>query len=99
MKKLWNSPPALFLREGLMLYFSRRVPQAAAGLAYFVLLTVFPMLICISYILGLVNIDVVTMVTQLQNILPEAALDVLSSYLRYISFPQTPGLFLAGLVG
>ena len=99
MKKLWNSPPALFLREGLMLYFSRRVPQAAAGLAYFVLLTVFPMLICISYILGLVNIDVMTMVTQLQNILPEAALDVLSSYLRYISFHQTPGLFLAGLVG
>ena len=39
MKKLWSSSPVLFLREALLLYFSRRVPQAAASLAYFVLLT------------------------------------------------------------
>lgn len=82
-----------------MLYFSRRVPQAAACLAYFVLLTVFPVLICVSYILGMVNIDIVSLMDQLQPLLPEAALDVLESYLRYISFHQTPGLFLAGLAG
>ena len=34
MKKLWTSPFVLFLREAIMLYFSRRVPQAAACLAY-----------------------------------------------------------------
>ena len=83
----------------IMLYFSRRVPQAAACLAYFVLLTVFPVLICVSYILGMVNIDIVSLMDQLQPLLPEAALDVLESYLRYISFHQTPGLFLAGLAG
>lgn len=99
MKKVWNSPPALFLREGIMLYFSRRVPQAAACLAYFVLLTVFPMLICVSYILGLVNIDVVALMAQMQNILPQAALDMLEGYLHYISSHQTPGLFFAGLFG
>ena len=99
MKKLWNTPPALFLREGLLLYFSRRVPQAAACLAYFMLLTVFPMLICVSYILGLVNIDVAGLLSQLQNILPSAALDVLGGYLGCISMRQSPGLFLAGLAG
>lgn len=30
LKKLWTSPFVLFLREAIMLYFSRRVPQAAA---------------------------------------------------------------------
>lgn len=99
MKKLWSIPPVLFLRQSILLYFSRRVPQAAACLAYFMLLTVFPVLICVSYLLGLVNIDVVSLMDQLQNILPEAALDVLAGYLRYISFHQTPGLFLAGLAG
>ena len=99
MKQLWTSPFVLFLREAIMLYFSRRVPQAAACLAYFVLLTVFPVLICVSYILGMVNIDIVSLMDQLQPLLPEAALDVLESYLRYISFHQTPGLFLAGLAG
>ena len=77
MKKLWTSPFVLFLREAIMLYFSRRVPQAAACLAYFVLLTVFPVLICVSYILGMVNIDIVSLMDQLQPLLPEAALDVL----------------------
>ena len=85
MKKLWSSSPVLFLREALLLYFSRRVPQAAASLAYFVLLTVFPVLICVSYLLGLVNIDVVSLIDQLQTVFPEAALDVVESYLVYIS--------------
>ena len=49
MKKLWSSSPVLFLREALLLYFSRRVPQAAASLAYFVLLTVF---LCLAVLLG-----------------------------------------------
>ena len=88
MKKLWTSPFVLFLREAIMLYFSRRVPQAAACLAYFVLLTVFPVLICVSYILGMVNIDIVSLMDQLQPLLPEAALDVLE---------QESGLYYADL--
>ena len=85
MKKLWTSPLVSFFREAILLYFSRRVPQAAACLAYFVILAVFPVLICVSYILGLVNIDVGSLIGQLQTILPQAALDVLESYLRYIA--------------
>ena len=92
-----TSSPVLFLREALLLYFSRRVPQAAASLAYFVLLTVFPVLICVSYLLGLVNIDVVSLIDQLQTVFPEAALDVVESYLVYISSHQSIGLFFAGL--
>ena len=99
MKKLWTSPLVSFFREAILLYFSRRVPQAAACLAYFVILAVFPVLICVSYILGLVNIDVGSLIGQLQTILPQAALDVLESYLRYIAIHRSPGLFLAGLAG
>ena len=70
MKKLWTSPLVSFFREAILLYFSRRVPQAAACLAYFVILAVFPVLICVSYILGLVNIDVGSLIGQLQTIQP-----------------------------
>ena len=96
MKKLWTSPLVSFFREAILLYFSRRVPQAAACLAYFVILAVFPVLICVSYILGLVNIDVGSLIGQLQTILPQAALDVLESYLRYIAIHRSPGLFWQG---
>ena len=86
-----------FLREALTLYFSCRAPQAAACLAYFLLLTGFPMLICVSFVLGLVNIDIVSLMESLGSVLPDEALEVISSYLRYISYRQSPGLFIAGL--
>ena len=84
----------------LGLFFEREeltASQAAASLAYFVLLTVFPVLICATYLLGLVNLDVVPFIDQLQTVLPAAALEVLESYLRYISSHQPIGLFFAGL--
>lgn len=96
---LWSSSPVVFLREGFLLYFSRRVPQAAACLAYFVLLTVFPLLICVSYLLGLANIDVASLLMEVQSFLPEAALDILEGYLFYISYRQSSALFWAGLAG
>lgn len=95
--KLWEARAVRFLREALTLYFSCRAPQAAACLAYFLLLTVFPMLICVSFVLGLVNIDIVSLMESLGSVLPDEALEVISSYLRYISYRQSPGLFIAGL--
>jgi membrane protein len=99
MKKLWHSPPVYFFREATMLYLSRRVPQAAACLAYFMLLTVFPLLICVSAVLGLVHIDIASLVLRLQPILPDAAVSLVASYLRYVSLHQSPGFFVAGLAG
>lgn len=98
-QKLWMSPPVLFVRQGVSLYFSRRVAQAAACLAYFVLLTVFPLLICVSYLLALANIDVASLLMDVQAFLPEAALDILEGYLFYISYRQSSALFWAGLAG
>ena len=47
LEQLWDSEVVRFLRESVLLYFSCRAPQAAACLAYFLLLTVFPLLICV----------------------------------------------------
>jgi membrane protein len=99
MKKLWTSTPVTFVREAIMLYFSRRVPQAAACLAYFLLLTFFPILICVSSVLGHLQIDVASLVLQLQPILPDAAVSLIASYLRYVSYHQSAGFFVAGLAG
>ena len=96
MNKLWNSPVVSFLREGILLYFSRRVPQAAACLAYFLLLSIFPVLICVTSVVGLVNVDISTIVGELRAVLPNAALEILARYLRDISLRQSPALFLAG---
>ena len=47
-------PPARFVADVAHVYFSRRVSRAAAGLAYFMVLTFFPIIICLSAVLGIV---------------------------------------------
>ena len=97
-QKIWHFPLVAFLRESLFLYFDCRGPQMAACFSYFVLLTVFPILICVSSILGQLNIDIVSLSTNLENILPAAALNVIRGYLSYVNMHQSPGFFFAGLV-
>lgn len=65
VQRIWTSALVTFLRDAILLYFDRRVPQAAACFAYFVLLTVFPVLICVSAVLGALDIDIVSLVGQI----------------------------------
>ena len=97
-EKIWHFPLVAFVRESVFLYFDCRGPQAAACLSYFVLLTVFPILICVSSILGQLNINIVSLSANLENILPAAALNVIRGYLTYVNMHQSPGFFFAGLV-
>lgn len=98
-QKLLSTLPGRFLHQVIDLYFSLRISQASACLAYFVLLTVFPLLICVSYLVSLANVDVSALLFEVQNILPAAALDIIESYLFYISYHQSEALFWAGLAG
>lgn len=98
LKKFLNHPAVVFVRDAVLLYFSRRVPQAAAALAYFMLLSVFPVLICVSSVLGLLDINVASMIGELQVFLPEDALQLIEGYLSYISRYRSPGFFIAGFL-
>lgn len=97
-ERFWSNPVVSFFREAVFFYFDCRGPQAAACLSYFVLLTVFPILICISSILGLLDIDIIALTANLENILPQAALNVIRGYLSYVNMHQSAGFFFAGLV-
>ena len=96
--RFWHNPLVAFLRESIFLYFDCRGPQMAACLAYFVVLTVFPILICVTSILGQLHIDIVSLSANLENILPAAALNVIRGYLSYVNMHRSLGFFLAGLV-
>ena len=45
MRRLWESAGVRFVREILEVYFDRRVSRSAAELAYFLILSFFPVLI------------------------------------------------------
>ena len=58
MKRLWESSGVRFVREMAEVYFDRRVSRSAAELAYFLVLSFFPALICVNAFVGLLRLDV-----------------------------------------
>ena len=101
MKKLIDTAmkkrPIRFAVDVVEVYFSRHVSRSAAELAYFLILTFFPILICISAFVGRLNLNLSDMLSGTDVFLPGSVNAILNEYLRYIETSQTPGLLLVGI--
>ena len=78
------------------LYFSKRVSRSAAELAYFLILTFFPVLICINAFIGLLHLDINAVLEAASPFLPRETLGILGDYIQYITGNQSPALLAAG---
>ena len=96
MERLWNSAGVRFVREMVRIYFAKRVSRSAAELAYFLVLTFFPALICVNAIVGLLDLDIQAVLNAAAPFLPEAVLTLLGDYIGYITANQSAGLLWAG---
>ena len=96
LKKFWNSAGVRFGREMAALFFGQRGPQSAAELAYFLVLTFFPALICVNAIVGLLDLDIQTVLDAAAPFLPQEILGVLGDYIGYITTNQSAALLWAG---
>ncbi|MGM9606979.1 MAG: YihY/virulence factor BrkB family protein [Oscillospiraceae bacterium] len=97
MRKIWDSGPVRFVREIVELYFSAHVSRSAAELAYFLILTVFPLMICINAFVGALHLDISMVLGALEEFLPASVITVVADYISYITVNQSFGMFLAGL--
>lgn len=98
MERLRKNSVVRFVWDIVDLYFSKRVSRSAAELAYFLILSFFPALICINAVIGTLNLDVASLLEETAIIIPEAALAVLSEYVRYITTNQSHALLVAGII-
>lgn len=73
------------LRIVFVNYFKHNVGKNAAALAYYLLFALFPMLIFITNLLGLLDLDVYTIIESLKDILPKDVVSIVKTYLDYIS--------------
>ena len=85
MKKLLEWKPVRFGLEVGELYFSKRVSRSAAELAYFLILTFFPVLICINAFIGLLHLDINAVLEAASTFLPRETLGILGDYIQYIT--------------
>lgn len=91
-------PPVAFVSDVVGLYFSCRVSRAAAELAYFLVLTFFPILICISAFVSKLNLEMTALLEEASYVLPQEVLVIFRDYLRYIDTHQSDAMLVAGLV-
>ncbi|MFR8820050.1 MAG: YihY/virulence factor BrkB family protein, partial [Evtepia gabavorous] len=87
MKKLLEWKPVRFGLEVGELYFSKRVSRSAAELAYFLILTFFPVLICINAFIGLLHLDINAVLEAASTFLPRETLGILGDYIQIL--PET----------
>lgn len=92
--------PVLFVRDMVQAYGRLGVSRAAAALAYFLILTLFPLLVCVNFFIGLLELDPEAVFSALDSLLPRESLSIILDYLTYVSgIPQSQStpLLLASL--
>ena len=93
-------PPVLFVRDMVQTYGRLGMSRAAASLAYFLILTLFPLLVCVNFFIGLLELDPEAVFSALDPLLPRESLSIILEYLTYVSgIPQSQStpLLLASL--
>lgn len=98
MREIWRSEPVRFVREMGTIYFEKHVPRASAALVYWLILTIFPLLICINSFISWLEVDVVSALEVLEPILPAGLLGVVEDYLHYanVTAGESPAFFVVG---
>ncbi|WP_160663574.1 YihY/virulence factor BrkB family protein [Colidextribacter sp. OB.20] len=97
MKKILSFPPVSFALEAADTFLRVGAPRSAAALSYFLILTLFPLLVCVNYFIGLFHLDLENLLRSLDQIIPPEALAVMEDYLGYVADSQSRALVLASL--
>ena len=99
--KAFSPPKNRFLRGVYLLtrrYLRHNVGAQSAALAFYLLFMLFPFLIFLSALLGLLQLDVAGILRALGEFLPAQVVVVVEVYLTYVGSSPSPQLLVFGLV-
>lgn len=79
-------------------FFAHNVGRHAASLAYYLIFVLFPMLIFLSNLFGLLDLNATEITHALQRFLPSEIIGLIDSYLDYVSHTSSPLLLMFAFV-
>lgn len=79
-------------------YFNHRVARDSAALTYYLLFALFPLLIFLSNLLGLLQLDVESVLLRLSAVVPQEVVELAEDYLRYVSGNSSRALLWFSLI-
>lgn len=77
-------------------FLKLKMNRSSAALSYYLIMTLFPMLICAQWILSAVGEDIVTFLEEFSEIIPTGVLSIIEDYLFY-SGSQSGGFLIIGI--
>ena len=100
MKKKWSPRTAAgqITVQLVRRYYLHDVGRDSAALTYYLLFALFPLLVFISTLLGILKLDVDSVTQMLSQIVPADVMSVLESYLEYVSANASRQLLWFSLV-
>lgn len=87
-----------FVYEIVSIYTKYRVLRSAAEFSYFLTLSIFPLLICLTAMLAGLDINEQVLIDLLDTVLPENVIAVISDYLNYVTDNYDQGMLFIGIV-
>ncbi len=97
LRRLLGLPPVDLSLRMADAYGRYGVARSAAALSYFLVLTLFPLLMCANFLIGSLHLDLEQILAGLSQFLPTAALSTILDYLNYAAATQSSTLLLACL--
>lgn len=94
----WKHPAVHILWSMIDIYINKRVSRASAQLAYYLLMSIFPILIVISSILSMLPITDSQVIQRVLPLLPPVIQQLLGDYLVYIESHQSVALLSGGAI-
>lgn len=79
-------------------YYVHDVARDSAALTYYLLFAIFPLLIFVSTLLGVLELDIASITAVLAPILPSNVVDIIRTYLEYVAANQSRQLLWFSLV-
>lgn len=83
--------------KGTLIYFRKRVPRSAAQFSYYIVFSLFPLLICVNWFVGVLHINYDNAMTVLSRFLPQSAVSIITGYLDYIADYQSNAALFLGI--
>ncbi|MDR2615310.1 MAG: hypothetical protein LBC28_01895, partial [Oscillospiraceae bacterium] len=83
-QKFIDTRPARVMRKAWEIFVREHVTRSAAALSYCVTISLFPLLLCGTAVLGSLNITEDELFIGLKDIIPAAAIEVISDFLGYV---------------
>ena len=79
-------------------YFDHHVGRDSAALTYYLLFALFPLLIFLSNLVGIMSVDISGFLYEIRAFIPQEALEIIEQYFTYVSRDSSPRLLWFSLI-